>query len=330
MTKIDLITGFLGSGKTTFIRHYVKYLLSTGEKVCILENDYGAINIDTMLLSDLKSDFCDIEMVAGGCDYDCHRRRFKTKLITMAMLGFDRVIVEPSGVYDIDEFFDILNETPIDTMYTIANVTTVMNAETETTLSEEAAYLLASQAALSGCIVLSHISARKHGASSGIDISRLCQYLNTALTGIKCNRTLKPTDFIAVNWADLTASDFTKIVNSGYHTVSFEKAFSMDNNGFEALFFMHIHMEQKALVEKINALFKEPSLGNVVRVKGFLLTGQTDTGQEEWIEINATDKVINITPAVIGQEVLIVIGENLDRQRIDSFFEARFSSNRLQ
>ena len=93
---------------------------------------------------------------------------------------------------------------------------------------------------------------------------------------------------------------------------------------------MHIHMEQEALVENINALFKEPSLGNVVRVKGFLLTGQTDTGQEEWIEINATDKVINITPAVIGQEVLIVIGENLDRQRIDSFFEARFSSNRLQ
>ena len=127
MTKIDLITGFLGSGKTTFIRYYVKYLTGIGEKVCILENDYGAINIDTMLLADLKSDNCDIEMVAGGCDYDCHRRRFKTKLITMAMLGFTRVIVEPSGIYDVDEFFDILNESPVDSMYCISNVITIIN-----------------------------------------------------------------------------------------------------------------------------------------------------------------------------------------------------------
>ena len=40
MVKIDLITGFLGSGKTTFIREYAKYLMSKGEKICIIENDY--------------------------------------------------------------------------------------------------------------------------------------------------------------------------------------------------------------------------------------------------------------------------------------------------
>ena len=37
MVKIDLITGFLGSGKTTFIKKYVKYLIDKGENVCILE-----------------------------------------------------------------------------------------------------------------------------------------------------------------------------------------------------------------------------------------------------------------------------------------------------
>ena len=39
MITIDLITGFLGSGKTTFLRKYVKYLLAQGENICILEND---------------------------------------------------------------------------------------------------------------------------------------------------------------------------------------------------------------------------------------------------------------------------------------------------
>ncbi len=37
--KIDLVTGFLGAGKTTFIRKYTEYLLSRGERICILENE---------------------------------------------------------------------------------------------------------------------------------------------------------------------------------------------------------------------------------------------------------------------------------------------------
>ncbi|HAP03137.1 MAG TPA: GTPase (G3E family), partial [Lachnospiraceae bacterium] len=35
MITIDLVTGFLGSGKTTFLRKYVKYLMAQGENVCI-------------------------------------------------------------------------------------------------------------------------------------------------------------------------------------------------------------------------------------------------------------------------------------------------------
>ena len=41
MVKIDLITGFLGSGKTTFIKKYAKYLIDSGKNIGILENDYG-------------------------------------------------------------------------------------------------------------------------------------------------------------------------------------------------------------------------------------------------------------------------------------------------
>ena len=41
MVKIDLITGFLGSGKTTFIKKYARYLLDQGLNIGILENDFG-------------------------------------------------------------------------------------------------------------------------------------------------------------------------------------------------------------------------------------------------------------------------------------------------
>ena len=63
MVKIDLITGFLGSGKTTFIKKYGSYLMEKGENLGILENDFGAVNVDRMLLSDLQ----DAEIGRASC-----------------------------------------------------------------------------------------------------------------------------------------------------------------------------------------------------------------------------------------------------------------------
>ena len=63
MVTIDLITGFLGSGKTTFIKHYAKYLMDQGMNIGILENDFGAVNVDMLLLQELMGDKCELEMV---------------------------------------------------------------------------------------------------------------------------------------------------------------------------------------------------------------------------------------------------------------------------
>ena len=108
----------------------------------ILENDYGAVNVDMMLLQDLMGDNCELEMVAGGCNKDCHRRRFKTKLIAMGMCGYDRVLVEPSGIFDVDEFFDALREEPLDQWYEIGNVIAIVDAKLEKELSDEADFIL--------------------------------------------------------------------------------------------------------------------------------------------------------------------------------------------
>ena len=135
MIKIDLITGFLGAGKTTLIHAYARWLMGQGQKIGILENDYGAVNVDRMLLQDLEGPQCSLEMIAGGCGPDCHRRRFRTKLIAMGMLGYDRVLVEPSGVYDVDEFFDALCESPLDRWYEPGSVLAVLDANLEQALT---------------------------------------------------------------------------------------------------------------------------------------------------------------------------------------------------
>ena len=128
MVQVDLITGFLGAGKTTFLRRYVAYLTAQGHHVCILENDFGAVNVDAMLVQDLLGERCEIETISGRCDCDTHQRRMRTKLISMAMRGFDRVVVEPSGIFDVDEFFDVLRDEPLDRWYTLGNVFAIVDA----------------------------------------------------------------------------------------------------------------------------------------------------------------------------------------------------------
>lgn len=63
MIKIDLITGFLGAGKTTFIKKYASYLMKQGRKIGILENDFGAVNVDNAPPS--KRQLCSIRRVDG-------------------------------------------------------------------------------------------------------------------------------------------------------------------------------------------------------------------------------------------------------------------------
>ena len=94
-------------------------------------------------------------MVVGGDGAVAHKRRLKTKLISMAMLGFTRVIIEPSGIYDVDEFFDLLYEEPIDSWYEVGNVIAIVNPKFEKKLSEMSSYLFMSEIAQAGAVVLS-------------------------------------------------------------------------------------------------------------------------------------------------------------------------------
>ena len=309
MVKIDLITGFLGSGKTTFIRKYAKYLIDRGLHIGILENDFGAINVDMMLLQDLLGDNCELEMVSGGCDRDCHRRRFKTKLIAMGMCGYDRVIVEPSGIYDVDEFFDALYEEPLDQWYEIGNVIAIVDAKLQENLSKEAEYLLASEAADAGRIILSRAD-----EATPEEMDRTVERLNKALEQVKCKRRLDK-EVIRKGIPDLQEQDLQELVSCGYVSESYIKMDLGDFKGFDSLFFMNIEITEEELKKAVSAMMKAEACGRIFRVKGFI---QKPTG--EWLQLNATHDAISLKPIEAGQKVLIVIGENLCEEAIRKFF----------
>ena len=95
MTKIDIISGFLGAGKTTFIKQLLKEAIA-GEKVVLIENEFGEIGIDGGFLRDAG---IEIREMNSGCiccslvgDFGKSLEEVLTKYHP------DRVIIEPSGV----------------------------------------------------------------------------------------------------------------------------------------------------------------------------------------------------------------------------------------
>lgn len=310
MVKVDLITGFLGSGKTTFIKKYAKYLMDHGENIGILENDYGAVNVDMMLLQELQGDTCELEMVAGGCDYDCHRRRFKTKLISMGMCGYDRVLIEPSGIFDVDEFFDVLYEEPLSRWYEIGNVIAIVDAALEDELSEKSDYLLASQIANAGRIVLSRSQEASEESAAGT-----VRHLNAVMEQVRCSRRFEK-EIVSTSWDEMTGEDWEDISNCGYVSENYVKQLFDDGNDFSSLYFMNVRMPKEEIRSRIRQIMQDASCGNVFRMKGFMAL---DGGR--WIEINATRNNISVEPIEKGQEVLIVIGEGLSESAIGGYFK---------
>lgn len=312
MIQVDLITGFLGAGKTTFIKHYAKYLMEQGYSIGILENDYGAVNVDMMLLQDLQGERCDLAMVSGGCDADCHRRRFKTKLIAMGMSGYDRVLIEPSGIFDVDEFFDVLYEEPLNRWYEAGNVIAVVDAGLEEHLSGQSDFLLASQTASAGAVVLS--KTQEHSAE---DIAGTIAHIRRALDGVRCSQGLAGKIFDK-DWADYSEEDWGGICSSGMHHASYVKMDLERESRYSTQYYLHFRMEKEALKRAIGTLMHDPSYGNIFRIKGFLRTGG-----DTWEEVNATKKTLSIQPANRGQEVLIVIGEDLRKEKIDTLLSSK-------
>ena len=309
MVQVDLLTGFLGSGKTTFLRRYVEYLVQQGHNVCILENDFGAVNVDAMLLQDLIGAHCDLETISGGCDCDTHQRRMRTKLISMAMRGFDRVVIEPSGIFDVDEFYDILRDEPLDRWYTLGNVVAIVDAKLEDELSPQADYLLASEAASAGLVVMSRVQQSGAGERTAV-----IDHLNRALAHCHCVRRFGA-DVLCKDWAALTNADFARIDGCGWRQTSYVKLHFNEHEAFTSLYFLEAGRSVDQLKTAAQTLLHGAQYGHILRIKGFVPDGGG------WVELNAARDTMTVQPIPNGQEVLIVIGERLQKDAIEKVIQ---------
>ena len=316
MTTIDLITGILGSGKTTFLLRYGRWLLDKGERIAMIVNDFGAVNVDLLLLQELACDRCEIMTICGCGDPNAHKRRYKTQLIALGMQHFDRVLIEPSGIFDMDEFFDTLYEPPLDRWFQIGSVLTIIDGEMDDDLSDQMEFLLGSEASFAGKLLLSKLSHIPEEERTSLP-EHIVSHINRALDNMKCDRRFKPDDLFVKDWDALTETDFSALSHAGYHCASYVKLFNAQTIRSGVHYFMHLHFPEHQIAGIVESVIRDPACGHVFRIKGSL---PSDDGG--WRKINATRERTDISPVSNGQAVLIVIGDDLHRERIDSYFQA--------
>ena len=125
MTKIDIVSGFLGAGKTTLIKKLLKEALA-GEKVVLIENEFGEIGVDGGFL---KEAGIEIKEMNSGCiccslvgDFGAS---LKEVLQTYAP---ERVLIEPSGVGKLSDVVKAVQDIDMETEVEINSAVAVVDA----------------------------------------------------------------------------------------------------------------------------------------------------------------------------------------------------------
>ena len=105
MTKVDIISGFLGAGKTTLIQKLIKEVFA-GQKVVLVENEFGEIGIDGGFL---KEAGIVVNEINGGCVCCTLQGDFQEALKkVMETYEPDHIIIEPSGVGKLSDILSIV------------------------------------------------------------------------------------------------------------------------------------------------------------------------------------------------------------------------------
>ena len=125
MTKIDIISGFLGAGKTTFIKKLLQEAIS-GEQVVLIENEFGEIGIDGGFLKDSGVEIR--EMNSGWICCSLVGDFGKSVSEVLTKYKPDRIIIEPSGVGKLSDVMKAVIDVSADMDVALNSAVTIVDA----------------------------------------------------------------------------------------------------------------------------------------------------------------------------------------------------------
>lgn len=299
-TKVELVTGFLGAGKTTFIQKYLSRC-PQNERTVVIENEFGRAGMDASILE--RKDVA-VRQLAGGCICCGQKVNFHDLLLSLSQ-EYDRILIEPSGIYTLEDFYDIMESPAVNQVCTIDNILMIVDPMQLTNLDTESEKVIYSQLSGAGRIVVSKVDMENLNPAE--TINRLQNILDR-----HGNHQRKVQNYITFeNWETL---DFEKLMHCGY----FRNRINLPKQDHSYLF---SSITIAPVLESLSVLqvFLNKSLsgdwGEIVRIKGYLALKDG-----EIYEINCTprDRFISKVDTAADKKINL-IGRFIDRRAIKEF-----------
>lgn len=325
MIKLNVVSGFLGAGKTTFILKASAACASKGEKVVIIENEIGETGIDTALISEggLK-----VYELLNGCICCTLKADIMTVLAEIKKLEPDRVFMEPSGIFLLESLFEILKWEEIREAYTLCPVITVIDARHFLKCEEVYTDLIGGQVRLADKLVITKTQGIK-------DISIV--YTIQKLRALNCRAE------IITGIIDLGDGDMLEMIgkhecvreeqeHEGHkehgrccehghnerhnHVLSGERESRQMHTTFETLLINPKGVFGREEIQQRLEKLSDGEFGNIIRAKGFVKSS------ENLLSVNYVDGDVYVNIKLMKvKEALQIIGLNLDREKLERHFE---------
>ena len=329
---VDIVFGFLGSGKTTFIiRALEKW--GTEEKIVVLVNEFGDVGIDGDLLTGQGGDVVELP---SGCICCTLQTDFRSQMLEISRtINPERVIVEPTGVATIAQIRSIVEAQLFeDTIEHINNIF-IADATGFMDLYKANRHFVESQVKNAKLALLNKCDR--------VD-KRKAMVIQGAILAINPEITVLMTEFGAVDWADYqfalsTASGsgqnawkkngtITDITEAGddhqfLHNEAHHSHIHLHENedalGYESFgrVYDDISFDQGALEDFFQQLTAPQSqMGDIVRAKGVFRIG------DKYILMELASAEFSSQPiSRSGESKISIIGRGLDREMIADALE---------
>ena len=337
MIKVDIFSGFLGAGKTTLIKKLIEEAYK-GEKVVLIENEFGEIGIDGGFLKDAG---VEINEMNSGC-ICCSLVGDFGKALEKVIAEFhpDRILIEPSGVGKLSDIIQAVEDLDLEEVK-LNGFTTIVDAKKVKIYMKNFGEFYNNQVEHASSIILSH--------TKGMEDEKIEKAVET-LRGHNPNATIITTDWDALSGAQiLAAMEKRDTIEEALHHLEEEHEHHHHHDHDEDCCCDHHHDHDdhcccghdheghhhaddvfesvgietpkkftKEKIEKaLEALEDKDEYGFILRAKGIV---EAEDGQ--WIHFDYVPGEPDVRTGASGVTGrLCVIGSEIDRDKILKLFE---------
>ena len=314
MTKITIFSGFLGAGKTTLIQKLIQegYV---GEKLVLIENEFGEIGIDGGFLQDAGVEITEMN---SGC-ICCSLVGDFGKALEKVLEQYhpDRILIEPSGVGKLSDVIRAVQNIHAHDVE-LDGFTTVVDAKKCKMYQKNFGEFFNNQITYASCLILSH--------TAGLSQEKLDDCVRRLRT---CN---EKAPIVTTDWAELTGKQLVEAMTQK-NTLDDELQELLaeaaahdhhhhDHDADEVFTSWGLETNRTITKEKLESLLQElahsEKYGQVLRAKGML-----PDADGTWYYFDLVPEETEIrTGAPIYTGKVCVIGSNLKEDELKAAFEA--------